>query len=117
MVSNTLGGHLKPDPYNFISEIAAEYGPEAAEEVAKFERAHVDAIRELVQTEKIDCDFVLTKAADVQLNPKECRNIKASFDQLPALGVDSARRVDFYGQKDAEEVSSPGLKMLQWAVD
>lgn len=96
---------MKPDPYNFISELAAEYGPEAAEEVAQFERAHVDAIRNLVQTEKIDCDLVVTKAVDVQLDAGECRKTKASFDRLPALGVDSARQVDFCGQNDAEEVS------------
>lgn len=71
-----------------------------------------------MQTENIDCDFVLTKAVDVQLNPRECRNIKASFDQLPGLGVESARRVDFYGQTDAEEVSSTEFKnLLQLIVD
>ena len=102
---NAPGGHLKPDPYSFISHLAAEYGTEAAAEVAEFERAHIDAIRELVRTEKIDCDFVLTNAIDVQLLPEECRNAKADFDRLGAAGVKSVSRVGFYGQKDAEEVS------------
>lgn len=58
-----------------------------------------------MRTEEIDCDFVLTKAIDVQLLPKECRNAKADFDRLGAAGVKSVSRVDFYGEKDAEEVS------------
>lgn len=78
---------------------------EAAAEVAEFERAHVDAITELVRTEKIDCDFVLTKAIDVQLLPEECRTAKANFDSLAAGGVKSVGRVAFYGRDDAEEVS------------
>ncbi|KAJ5625850.1 hypothetical protein N7510_002159 [Penicillium lagena] len=99
------GGHLKPDPYSFISELAAEYGPEAAEEVARFERSHVDAITRLVRTEKIDCDFVLTKAIDVQLHLNECKKVKARFDRLPGLGVKSAESVSFTDQKGAEERS------------
>ncbi|KFY78227.1 hypothetical protein V499_02543 [Pseudogymnoascus sp. VKM F-103] len=97
------GGHLKPDPYSSIGHIAAEHGMEAAAEVAEFERAHVDAITELVRTEKIDCDFVLTKAIDVQLLPEECRTAKANFDSLAAAGVKSVGRVAFYGRDDAEE--------------
>ncbi|KFY51597.1 hypothetical protein V497_09001 [Pseudogymnoascus sp. VKM F-4516 (FW-969)] len=97
------GGHLKPDPYSSISHLAAEHGMEAAAEVAEFERAHVDAISELVRTEKIDCDFVLTKAIDVQLLPDECRTAKDNFDGLAAAGVKSTGRVGYYGQNEAEE--------------
>jgi hypothetical protein len=105
-----LGGHLKPDPYSFISELAAEYGPEAAEEVAEFERSHVDTISNLVKSEMIDCDLVVTKAIDVQLNPRECKRVKASFDHLPGIGVKSAKRVNFTDQNEAEMVSSPYLE-------
>ncbi|KAJ5369518.1 hypothetical protein N7509_014130 [Penicillium cosmopolitanum] len=96
------GGHLKPDPYSFIGELAAEYGPEAAEEVAEFERSHVDTISNLVKSEMIDCDLVVTKAIDVQLNPRECKKAKASFDHLPGIGIKSAKRVNFTDQKEAE---------------
>jgi hypothetical protein len=58
-----------------------------------------------VRTEKIDCDFVLTKAIDVQLLPDECRTAKANFDGLAAAGVKSTGRVGYYGQHEAEEVS------------
>jgi hypothetical protein len=104
---------LKPDPYSSISQIATEYGVEAAAEVAEFERAHVDTIRELVRTEKIDSDFVLTKAIDVQLLPEECRDAKANFDGLADAGVKSVNRVAFYGQKDAEEVTRLKLEKCQ----
>ncbi|KAJ5706151.1 hypothetical protein N7536_001840 [Penicillium majusculum] len=99
------GGHLRPDPYSFISQLAAEYGPGLAEEVAEFERSHVDAISSLVKSEEIDCDLIVTEAIDVQLNPKECRKAKSSFDHLPGIGVKSAERVSFSDQREAEERS------------
>jgi hypothetical protein len=101
---NASGGHLKPDPYNNISHLAAEYGPDAAGEVAEFEQAHVDVIRELVETEKIDCDLVMTKAIDVQLMPRESKKAKAAFDHLRNLGVKSVRRVSFSDEREAEDV-------------
>lgn len=54
----------------------------------------------------IDCDLVVTKAIDVQLNPRECKKVKASFDRLLGIGVESAKRVNFTDQKNAEVVSS-----------
>ncbi|KAJ5766948.1 uncharacterized protein N7511_004564 [Penicillium nucicola] len=99
------GGHLKPDPYSSIGHLAAEYGPEAAAEVAEFEQAHVDAIRKLVETEKIDCDLVITKAIDVQLMSRESNKAKAAFDHLSTLGVKSVRRVSFSDEREAQERS------------
>jgi hypothetical protein len=58
---------------------------EAAAEVAEFERAHVDAITELVRTEKIDCDFVLTKAIDCFQKNAELQRPILIVWQLPAL--------------------------------
>lgn len=64
----------------------------------------------------IDCDLVVTKAIDVQLNPRECKKAKASFDHLPGIGIKSAKRVNFTDQKEAEVVSSPYLKSHQSSI-
>ncbi|KAK2757158.1 FAD dependent oxidoreductase superfamily protein [Colletotrichum kahawae] len=50
--------------------------------MAVFEMSHVQAIKDLVEKEKIDCDFVLTRAYDVILDPKLVEKTKKEFDQL-----------------------------------
>lgn len=63
--------------------------------------------------EKIDCDLVVTEAIDVQLNPKECKKAKSSFDRLPGIGVKSAERVSFSDQREAEAVRSSNLEGIE----
>ncbi|KAJ0382927.1 hypothetical protein COL922a_011543 [Colletotrichum nupharicola] len=58
------------------------YGKQAAAEMAVFEMSHVQAIKDLVEKEKIDCDFVLIRAFDVILDPRLAEEAKREFDQL-----------------------------------
>lgn len=101
------GGHLKPDPYNTIATLAEEYGYEAAGEVAAFEASHVDALKELIEQEGIDCDFVVTRALDVQFSDEHCQRLKAGYDKLLDAGVAAAKNTFYVPQKAAEGVSLP----------
>ncbi|KAF4806272.1 Gamma-glutamylputrescine oxidoreductase [Colletotrichum siamense] len=76
------GGHVKPDLYYRVPQYARMYGKKAAAEMAVFEMSHVQAIKDLVEKEKIDCDFVLTRAYDVILDPGLAEKTKREFDQL-----------------------------------
>ena len=100
----TLGGHLKPDSYNAVASYASEYGVKAAAEVAAFEAANVKAVTEYIQENKVDCDFVLTRAIDVQLTSDNQRRIKAGFDKLIAAGVEPTKETFSLEDKDAEMV-------------
>lgn len=51
------GGHLKPDPLSRAAGVLDKYGKDVAEHVASFEARQVDAIKDLVQREQVDCDF------------------------------------------------------------
>lgn len=105
MTSLTLkmvGGHLKPDYYNNVASYASEHGVEAAAEVAAFEAANVKALAEYVQQNKVDCDFVLTRAIDVQLTSDNQQRIKAGFGELLAAGVEPTSETFSLEGKDAE---------------
>lgn len=52
------GGHLKPDLYYAYKSFKAKYGEKGAAEVMNFEFAHLKAMKELIEKEKIDSDFV-----------------------------------------------------------
>jgi hypothetical protein len=101
---NSKGGHVKPDLYNRPDSIAAEYGLEAAAEAAAFEAEHVNAIKDLVEKEKIDCDFVVTRAADVQLREPIRDKLKAGYDRLVKSGVAATKDVFFTSGDTAEAV-------------
>lgn len=56
-------------------------------EVADFEFDHVAAIAALVEKEKIDCDFTLTRSFDIYTNKEEAAKAKKYYDESKAAGV------------------------------
>ena len=86
----------------------------AAVDVARFEASQVFAVKELVEKENIDCDFVLTRACDAILDPELAEETHRAFRELARAGeVDLKDVYHSYG-KDAEQVSPrgapPGLR-------
>lgn len=99
------GGHLKPDVYSRVGNLANEYGVEAAAEVAAFEMEHVLAVQALVEKEKIDCDMEVNRVCDVHFDPAQLAKVKAGYDSLVAKGVKTVEDVKFTGLEAAEAVS------------
>ncbi|KAI9052251.1 hypothetical protein LZ554_003608 [Drepanopeziza brunnea f. sp. 'monogermtubi'] len=103
--SGRNGGHLKPDVYFNIPKYKKMYGDKMATEISKFESSQVYAVKELVEKEKIDCDFQLTRAVDTCLDQAHADKCKAEFDKLIAAGEPSTRDVQYAAGKDAEALS------------
>ncbi|KAG7896602.1 hypothetical protein KL905_005388 [Ogataea polymorpha] len=61
------GGHLKPSLYYSQKSWTKKFGEKGAAEIANFEFAHLAAMKELIERENIDCDFVLGRSCDVHL--------------------------------------------------
>ncbi|CAL3968849.1 unnamed protein product [Diplocarpon coronariae] len=99
------GGHLKPDPFNRPASLAEEFGLEAAVEAAAFEDAHIEAIREVVERENIDCDLVVTRTVDVQFTESIRDKLRAGYDRLLAADFPAAREVSFLAGDTAEALS------------
>lgn len=98
------GGHIKPDVYFNVGKYASLYGMEAAAEMARFEAEHVYAVKDLIETEGLDCDFHLTRAVDVCLDADHARETEAAYRELVKAGVADLRDVDFTPKPDAERV-------------
>jgi predicted 3-demethylubiquinone-9 3-methyltransferase (glyoxalase superfamily) len=105
LLTTPIGGHLKPDSYYSISRIANEYGIEAATELANFEFANVDAVADYIREEDVDCDFVLTRAMDVQLEASHQEKLRAGYNSLVEKGVEATKRTYCAPDKFAERVS------------
>lgn len=86
------------------SEVSAEHGVEAAAEIADFELAHLDAIQNYVKETGADCDLVITRAVDVQLEKKQNDDLKKRYDAWVAAGVDAVKHVTYHEGEKAELV-------------
>lgn len=95
---------MKPDIYNFIATLAADYGVDAAAEVAAFEAKHVHAMKDFIESEKIDCDYTVTKAVDVQLTESHFKKLKDGYNHLVSSGSQATAQAQIIEFKDAEAV-------------
>lgn len=76
------GGHLKPDLYYSHNDFREKYGEAGAAEIINFEHAHLQAMKELVEGEQIDCDFVLTRACDVHVHGTAAERAVANYTEM-----------------------------------
>lgn len=112
------GGHLKPDSYAGIATLAQRHGVKAAAEVADFESANLAAVTEFIRQEKIDCDFIVTRAVDVQFSEKHQSRLREGYESLVEAGVESTKTTFCAPDHYAEQVcidwtaedKSPGMQ-------
>lgn len=76
------GGHLKPSLYYTYNSLKSKYGEKGAADIFNFEYAHLKAMKELIEEEEIDCDFVLTRAYDIFLAPDVQKNAIENYKEI-----------------------------------
>jgi hypothetical protein len=64
----------------------------------------VFAVKDLVEREKIDCDFTLTRACDATLHEGLAKETEDAFKLLQKSGVANLKDVQYTSRKDAERV-------------
>lgn len=99
------GGHLRPDMYGHVPKFMDRAGIEHALEIPEFEIAHLKVIKTLIETEKIDCDFTLTRSIDVWCNEEAAAKAKNMYDLLVSRNFEYMKDVFFVLGKDAEGIS------------
>lgn len=95
---------MRPDLYGHIPTYIDRFGVEIAAELAEFEIAHVQAIKEVVEKEKIDCDWTMTRTTDVWCNQDAADKAKIVYDKMVAHGLEYMNDVDFTMGKNAPGV-------------
>ncbi|TVY38039.1 Gamma-glutamylputrescine oxidoreductase, partial [Lachnellula subtilissima] len=101
------GGHIRPTVYPRLPRYIEEYGLEAAEQFAQFERDHVNVFADLVEKEGIECDFELTRSFDIYTDPEQAAVAKANYLKLKEAGVAKSTidDLEWTDADRAEEVS------------
>ncbi|KAK9780001.1 putative FAD dependent oxidoreductase domain-containing protein [Seiridium cardinale] len=103
--SGRNGGHCRPDLHSGFANRRSEKGFEAANAVAVFEWANLDAVTELVREERIFCDFEEVTSSNVYLDEKLALRARDDLLEMKRLRCPTARLVDYHGPEDAERVS------------
>ncbi|KAJ5145163.1 FAD dependent oxidoreductase [Penicillium atrosanguineum] len=80
-------------------------GLDIALEVLEFEIAHLYAMKSLIEEEKINCDFTLTRSIDIWCNKEAAFKAKVMFDMLRSRNLNYMKDVLFVLGKDAERIS------------
>lgn len=98
------GGHLKPDPLSRAARVLEVHGRAVAEHVASFEARQVDAIRDLVQREHVDCDFEQTRVTDVCLYKEGRDKIKVDLAKIAKAEISTVKGIEYSSGGEAEVV-------------
>lgn len=80
-------------------------GFEAANAVACFELANLEAVTALVRKEQIECDFEEVTSANVYLDEKQALSAKENLLEMKELRCPTANLVKYHGPEEAEKVS------------
>jgi glycine/D-amino acid oxidase-like deaminating enzyme len=111
------GGHVKPDTYFNIPRNVSMFGLDAAAELAAFEAVNVHAVKNLVESEGLDCDFHLTRAVDVYLDKDHAQQTEAAYRDLVGTGAVNLDDTAFIPESDAERVTSPASSDIDQKVN
>lgn len=100
------GGHLRPEPLASFSKFSETLGLDSANEIALFEVANAEAVKELVQTEGIDCDYTQVESANVYLDESLASAAKSQIGELARSGYDIVGKIRFHeNPHEAEDVT------------
>jgi hypothetical protein len=84
--------------------LAHEHGVKAAAEVAAFEAKHVSHLKDFVEKQRIDCDYYVTKAIDVQLSHDHSVRLKDGYQKLIDNGCEPTSKATYIDKEESEKV-------------
>lgn len=105
------GGHCRPDLYGHIPTYIDRAGERAGAEIAEFEIANLRAIKKIIDEEKIDCDFTLTRSIDVWCNEDSAKKAEAVYQSMVSHNFEYMDDVVFYTGDKVEGVSDPNTSL------
>ena len=83
--------------------------------MAAFEMEHLRAIKKLVEEEDIDCDFVLTRAVDVQMDDMLSKAMKENIGLIRKHSA-RVREDGFFVEGDKAEKVRHNTPMLEFGA-
>lgn len=95
-----------------MQSFTRRFGEEAATEALNFSRAHVYALKKVVEEEGIDCEFELRRSYDVFCNDDEAEAARQYVRASQAAGRQWTDDVALVEEKLVEQVSTEELILI-----
>lgn len=96
---------MRPEALATFSKFAEKLGAEAAFQIANFEVENANAVAQLVQDLKIDCDFKRIVSANAYLDAEMAKEARSHYDVLCQGGFDARMKYQFYDADQAESIT------------
>ena len=87
--SGKSSGFITPDSEIELSALLRTYGPEKAKELWEFVSSGVEAIREMIVTNHIECDYQIQDSLFIANNPKGFAHVREEHAAREILGYES----------------------------
>lgn len=94
--------------------IADRLGPKVADEFAQFVDNHIYALKDVVEKERIHCEFELRRSYDTFASDEDAQTMEAAFDRCRARGDKWTKDRQWIGKQLAENLTS--VKGVKGAV-
>ena len=100
------GGHVKSKTAGLM-KLTETFGEKAAEEVSRFVKAQIYALKDVIEREHIDCEFELRRSYDVFKSESDARDIEASWKrEFLDKGYEWTKDVQWVGPELAERLTA-----------
>lgn len=77
----------------------------AASDIAQFDMDNCQAVRQIIETEKIACDYMEIMSSSVFLDESQAQKGKKFLEDLVAQGHDMMQRFQYHEGQAAEDAS------------
>lgn len=104
------GGHLRPSVFSRLGKCIDMFGLDAALELADFEFDHIQAIADLVEKEKIDCDLKLCRSYDIYTEQDAVDSAREAYLKVKAAGIAKITVDDLVWTEGEEAEKFSGVK-------
>ncbi|VUC23341.1 unnamed protein product [Clonostachys rosea] len=113
--SGRNAGHVRPDAFRGFERLRAIHGSEQAVKILESEKIVLRNVRNFVETNEIDCDFVYTTTLEVCMNETHAASMAEAFSRYRQAGGDVSH-VRFYQGEEAKAKSgvSAAICAYEW---
>ncbi|KAJ4391252.1 hypothetical protein N0V93_004869 [Gnomoniopsis smithogilvyi] len=99
------GGHVKCKTASLL-HVTARLGPKVADEYARFVDNHIYALKDVVEKEKIDCEFEVRRSYDTFASESDAQAMETAFQKCLERGDDWTKDRQWIGVEFAERLTS-----------
>ncbi|KAF2731249.1 FAD dependent oxidoreductase superfamily, partial [Polyplosphaeria fusca] len=99
------GGHIKVKVPTLV-EMDPNLDSAAVDEFQEYVHSVIEAMKQVIEEEQLDCEFELRRSFDIQTDEAESQRLKKHFDESRKAGRSWVKSVDFIDHRTVQQITS-----------